>query len=97
MRSVCGPLVRTSSVEAEGYFRDDSIAFRLVLHVSANGLKWEAMALRYDRRKISLIEGNAKCCHLKNILKLTCKGTLQQVFYLSEAKNPMHCSHPNTP
>jgi hypothetical protein len=29
------------------------------------------------RRKIWLIEGNAKCCHLK---KLTCKGTLRQVF-----------------
>ncbi len=29
------------------------------------------------RRKIRLIEGNAKCRHLK---KLTCKGTLRQVF-----------------
>jgi hypothetical protein len=28
-------------------------------------------------RKIRLIEGNAKCCHLK---KFTCKGTLRQVF-----------------
>ncbi len=31
----------------------------------------------YARRKIRLIEGNAKCRHLK---KLTCKGTLRQVF-----------------
>jgi hypothetical protein len=30
-----------------------------------------------ERRKIRLIEGNAKCRHLK---KLTCKGTLRQVF-----------------
>ncbi len=29
------------------------------------------------RRKIRLIEGNAKCRHLK---KFTCKGTLRQVF-----------------
>ncbi len=28
-------------------------------------------------REIRLIEGNAKCCHLK---KLTCKGTLRQLF-----------------
>ncbi len=31
----------------------------------------------YARRKIRLIEGNAKCRCLK---KLTCKGTLRQVF-----------------
>ncbi len=31
----------------------------------------------YRRRKIRLIEGNAKCRHLK---KLTCKGTLRHVF-----------------
>jgi hypothetical protein len=30
-----------------------------------------------NRRKIKLIEGNAKCRHLK---QLTCKGTLRQVF-----------------
>jgi hypothetical protein len=34
------------------------------------------------RRKIILRECNAKCRYLK---KLTCKGTLRQVFYLSEA------------
>ncbi len=40
------------------------------------------------RRKIRLIEGSAKCRHLK---KLTCKGTLRQVFtvYISEAQNPI--------
>jgi hypothetical protein len=37
------------------------------------------------RRKIRLIECNAKCRYLK---KLTCKGTLRQVFYLSEAPSP---------
>jgi hypothetical protein len=37
------------------------------------------------RRKIRLIESNAKCRYLK---KLTCKVTLRQVFYLSEAPNP---------
>ncbi len=39
----------------------------------------------WDRRKIRLIESNAKCRYLK---KLTCKGTLRQVFYLSEAPFP---------
>ncbi len=34
------------------------------------------------RRKIRLIECNAKCRYLQ---KLTCEGTLRQVFYLSEA------------
>jgi hypothetical protein len=37
---------------------------------------------RCRRRKIRLIENNAKCRYLK---KLACKGTLRQVFYLSEA------------
>jgi hypothetical protein len=32
-----------------------------------------------------LIECNAKCRYLK---KLTCKGTLRHVFYLSEAPSP---------
>ncbi len=36
-------------------------------------------------RKIRLIESNAKCRYLK---KLTCKGTLWQVFYLSESPCP---------
>ncbi len=31
----------------------------------------------YCRRKIRLIEVNAKCCHLK---KLTCKGTFRHLF-----------------
>ncbi len=35
--------------------------------------------------KIRLIENNAKCRYLK---KLTSKGTLRQVFYLSEAPSP---------
>jgi hypothetical protein len=37
------------------------------------------------RRKIKLIEGNAKCCHLK---KLTCNGTLQQVFICLRPRIP---------
>ncbi len=36
-------------------------------------------------RNIRLIEGNAKCCHLK---KLTCKGTLGQVFICRRPKTP---------
>ncbi len=36
-------------------------------------------------RNIRLIEDNAKCRHLK---KLTCKETLRQVLYLSEAPSP---------
>ena len=37
-------------------------------------------ALQCASRKIRLIESDAKCCYLK---KMTCKGTLRQVFYLS--------------
>jgi hypothetical protein len=40
---------------------------------------------------IRLIEGNAKCSHLT---KLTGKWTLRQVFYLSEAQNPIQPSPP---
>ncbi len=36
-------------------------------------------------RKIRLIEGNANCCHLK---KLTCKGTLLQVFICLRPRTP---------
>ncbi len=38
-----------------------------------------------ESRKIRLIESNAKYRYLK---KFTCKGTLRQVFYLSEAPSP---------
>jgi hypothetical protein len=38
------------------------------------------------RRKIRLIESNAKCRYLT---KFTCKETLRQVFYLSEAPSPL--------
>ncbi len=41
--------------------------------------------LPYTRRKIRLVESNAKCRYLK---KLTCKGTSRQVFNLSEAPSP---------
>jgi hypothetical protein len=41
--------------------------------------------LRLLRRKTRAIESNAKCRYLK---KLTCKGTLRQVFYLAEAPSP---------
>ncbi len=37
------------------------------------------------RRKIRLIEGNAKCRHLK---KFTCKGTLRQVFICLRSPPP---------
>ncbi len=37
---------------------------------------------RNKGKKIRLIENNAKCRYIK---KLTCNGTLRQVFYLSEA------------
>ncbi len=37
------------------------------------------------RRKIRQIESNTKCRYLK---KLTFKGTLRQMFYLSEAPSP---------
>ncbi len=36
------------------------------------GGQWALSPVGHDRRKIRLIEGNAKCRHLK---KLTCKGT----------------------
>jgi hypothetical protein len=38
-----------------------------------------------DRRQIKLIESNVKCRYLK---KFTSKGTLRQVFYLSEPLRP---------
>ncbi len=45
---------------------------------------------RYTRRKIILIESNAKCRYLK---KVTGKGTLWQVFYLSHTPPPLtHCT-----
>ncbi len=37
------------------------------------------------RRKIRLMQSNVKCRYLK---KLTCKGNLRQVFYLSKAPTP---------
>ncbi len=40
---------------------------------------------RAERRKIRLLESNAECRYHK---KLTCKGTLRQVFYLSEDPSP---------
>ncbi len=46
------------------------------------------------RRKIRLIESNAKCRYLR---KLTCKGTLRQVFYLSEAPSPHMTPYPPSP
>ncbi len=39
----------------------------------------------FNRRRTRLIESSAKCRYLK---KLTCKGTLLQVFYLPEALSP---------
>jgi hypothetical protein len=39
--------------------------------------------IRCRRRKIRLIEGNAKCRHLK---KLTCKGTLRQVLFIEKGE-----------
>ncbi len=38
-----------------------------------------------------MIEINGKCSYLK---KLTCKGTLRQVFYLSEAPYPPMIPYP---
>ncbi len=38
-----------------------------------------------DSRKIRMKESNEK---YRNLKKLTCKGTLRQVFYLSEAPSP---------
>jgi hypothetical protein len=42
--------------------------------------------IAYTRRKTRLLESNAKCRHLKY---LTCKGTLGQMFYLSDAPSPL--------
>jgi hypothetical protein len=53
--------------------------------------------LKYQpRRKIRLIESNAKKMSLSK--KMTCKGTLRQVFYLSRAPSPPMTpySHPYT-
>ncbi len=49
-------------------------------------------AVTFMGRKIRLIEGNAKCRHLK---KLTCKGTSRQVFICLRPRTPYfpltHC------
>ncbi len=50
--------------------------FRLVINVYIRLLVFLYL-ITISRRKIRLTEGNAKCRHLK---KLTCKGTLLQVF-----------------
>jgi hypothetical protein len=42
------------------------------------------------RKKIRLIEGNAKCCHLKINLKRDCAAGV----YMSESQNPI--PHPHT-
>ncbi len=44
-----------------------------------------------SRRKIRLIVGNAKCCHLK---KVTCKVTLRQVFICLRPSTPYHAPPP---
>jgi hypothetical protein len=49
---------------------------------SRNFLRGDQRRMAAGRRKIRVIESNAKCRYLK---KLTCKGTLRKVFYLSEA------------
>ncbi len=43
-----------------------------------------------ERRKIRLIAGNAKCCHLN---KLTCKGTSRHVFIRVYRLEPISCVH----
>jgi hypothetical protein len=43
------------------------------------------------RRNIRLIESNAKCRYLK---KMTCKGTLRLVFYLTVAPSPPMTPYP---
>jgi hypothetical protein len=43
-----------------------------------------------NRRKIRLIEGNAKGRHLK---KLTCKGTLQKLFICLRPRTPSPLTH----
>ncbi len=50
-------------------------------------LYWWAATQREgpQRRKIRLIEGNEKCLHLK---KLTCRGTLWQVFICLRPRTP---------
>jgi hypothetical protein len=47
-----------------------------------------------DRRKIRLIESNAKCHYLK---QLTSKGTLRHVFSMSEAPSPPMTPYPPPP
>jgi hypothetical protein len=43
------------------------------------------LLLAQDLRKVRLIEDNAKCRYLK---KLTCKGTLRQVFICLRPRTP---------
>jgi hypothetical protein len=54
-------------------------------HMMMSGAESEITGVGYWRRKVRLIECYAKCRCLK---KLTCKGTLLPMFYLSEAPSP---------
>ncbi len=56
-----------------------------VAAMSATFLQRSFPPLLEHRIKIRLIEGNAKCRHLK---KSTCKGTLRQVFICLRLSNP---------
>jgi hypothetical protein len=52
--------------------------------MSVGRYKKNLTVYEYDRSKIRLIDGNAKCRHLK---KLTCKETLRQAFICLRPRN----------
>jgi hypothetical protein len=59
----------------------------LVCHLELIWTKWLLRQLCYDGSRSDRMQ-----CQMSVSKKLTCKGTLQQVFYLTEASAPI--SHP---
>ncbi len=63
------------------------------LHIFRDQAQTLDFLLHWRRRKVRLIEGNAKCCHLKN---LTCKATSRQVFICLRPRTPYPPPPPHT-
>ncbi len=85
-------LLKRRSVFPEPHLNLFKILFEQIVQI------WNTAGCNFynvDRRKIRLIEGNAKCRHLK---QLTCKGSLRRLFICMRPRTPYsssltHCLH----
>jgi hypothetical protein len=64
---------------------DPNLLFSFPLLIRIPRIGPDGGDLGQQRRRIILLEGNAKCRHLK---QLTCKGTLRQVFIWLRPRTP---------